>query len=99
MNRFMLLMVTTFLVAVMVLSSGISVTYAQQDPMPAKPAVENDPVAAQRKADAAARALAKRAEMLKQRKAAREFIKKVVEGQQPGAAAPAPDNAGTGGAK
>jgi hypothetical protein len=104
MNRIRLLLFTMFVVAVTVLTSGISLTYAQgpaveKDPAAAKKAAEKDPAIAKKKADAAARALAKRAEFLKQRKESREYIKKVIEGQQPRPASPAPDNTGTGGAK
>ena len=99
MNRFRLLLITTLVVAVTALSTGINVTYAQQDPSAQKLTDEQKATEAKRKADAATRALAKKAEIQKQRKAAREYVRKVVEGQQPGAATPAPDNAGQGGAK
>ena len=100
MIRFRLLLFTAFVVLVTAFSSGIGVSYAEQQySAVAKPTAEEKAAAAKRAEDAAARALAKRAEMLKQRKAAKEYIKKVVEGQQPGAEAPAPDNAGKEGAK
>ena len=99
MNRFKLLLFTTFIVAVTAFSSGIGVSYAQQDPAAAKPTAEQDAAAATLKAKAATRAIEKRAEMLKQRKAAKEYIKKVVEGQQPGAEVAPPDNTGKEGAQ
>ena len=99
MNRFKLLILTSFVIAVTALSPGISITYAEQGPTAAIKTDIKDPAAAKLKADAAARALAKRADMLKQRKEARDYIRKVVEGQQAVRAAPVPDNAGTGGAQ
>ena len=99
MNRIRLLLFTMFVVAVTVQFSGISMTYAEHGPAVEKKTAEKDPAIAKKKADAAARALTKRAEFLKQRKESREYIKKVIEGQQPRSASPAPDNAGTGGAK
>jgi hypothetical protein len=100
MNRFRFLLFTAFVMAVTAFSSGISVSFAdQQDSAVAKPAAEEKAAAAKRAETAAARAIAKRAELLQQRKASKEYIKKVIEGQQPGAAAPAPDNAGKEGAQ
>jgi hypothetical protein len=110
MNRIRLLLCTLLVASLTAFSSGIGVSYAEQGPAAAGPPAGTDAGAARltpeqkaavakRKEDSAARALAKRAEMLKQRKAGREYIKKVVEGQQPGAEAPAPVDAGTGGAK
>jgi len=97
MNRFRLLLITMCAVAVTVFSSGIGVSYAEENSTAANPTAEKA-AAEKRKADAATRALAKRAEMLKQRKDAKEYIKKVVEGQQPGEVT-SPADAGTGGAK
>ena len=99
MNRFLFLLCATCAISVTALLPGISVTHADQDSATVKKAAEKDQAAAKRKADAAARALAKRAEFLKQRKESREYIRKVVEGQQPRPAASTPDNAGTGGAQ
>ena len=99
MNRFRLLLFTTLLVAAIALPCGTSATYAQQEPAAAKPAAEKDAAAAKRKADAAVRARAKRDETIQRTKAAREYIKKVVEQQQSGTAVAPPDNAGKEGAK
>jgi hypothetical protein len=110
MNRFSHLLFTTFVVAVMALSSGINVTCAQQgsaavkpaaeqDPAAVKPAAEQDPAAAQRAAAAAVRARAQRDAAVKRRHEAQKYIQKVVEGQQPGTGVAAPDKAGKEGAK
>jgi hypothetical protein len=90
MNRFRLLLCTSLVVAVTALSSGIGVTYAQQDPAAATPPAAQDPAAVKQKADAAVRARAQRDAAINKRRAAKEYIKKVVEGQQ----AVAPDNSG-----
>lgn len=84
MNRFRLLLITTFVVAVTAFSSGISVSYAEQASTDAKPAVAKDAAATNQtsRAAAAARATAKKAEMLKKRDASKKYIQKVVEGQQ-----------------
>jgi hypothetical protein len=92
MNRFRLLLCTSLVVAVTALSSGIGC--AQQEPAAATPAVAPVPAAAQRKAAAAVKARADRDAAVKKRRAAKEYIQKVVEGQD-GAAATAP----SGGAK
>jgi hypothetical protein len=96
MNGFRLLLVAALVVAVTALSWG-GISYAQQAPAEVKPAVEKDPAAAKRKADAAIRARAQRDAAIKKRHETKKYIQKVVEGQQSGAATP--DNAGKGGAK
>lgn len=99
MNRIRLLLFATFVVAVTAFSWGSSATYAQQGTATEKPATEKDPAAAKRDADAAVKARAKRDAVIKNRHATKDYIKKVVEGQQPGAAATAPDNTGKEGGK
>jgi hypothetical protein len=96
MNRFTFFLITAFIMAVTAFSSGIGVSYAQQDPAAATPADVKDPVAAKRKADAAVLARAKRDEAIKKRQESKKYIQKVIEGQQSGAA---PDNAGKEGTK
>jgi hypothetical protein len=93
-NRFRLLLLTALFVAVTAFTAGISITYAQQDADAPKLTDEENAAAKAKKDADAARAIAKRAELLKQRQAAKDYIKKVVEGQQP-----APDDAGKEGAK
>jgi len=99
MNRFRLLLFTTFVVAVTALPFAVSITYAGQDPAAAKPAAEQDPAAVKRAADAAVRARAQRDAAIKRRHDTKKYIQKVIEGQQPGATAPAPGNAGKEGTK
>jgi hypothetical protein len=99
MNRFRLLIIITLVMAVTAFSTGIGISYAEQPSNSAKPTDEEAAAATKRKEDSAVKALTKRAEMLKQRKAAKEYIKKVVEGQQPLPDAAAPNNAGKEGAK
>jgi hypothetical protein len=99
MSRFKLLLFAMLVVAVAAFSSGISVSFAEQSPTAAKPTAEQEAAAAKKKAEAAVRARAKRDEAIQRKKATREYIKKVGEGQQSGAGATAPDNAGKEGAK
>ena len=94
MNRFRLLLVTAFMIAVTAPCWGTGVSSAQQAPE-VKAAADKDPVAAKRKADAAIRARAQRDAAIKKRHDTQKYIQKVVEGQQSGAAAP--ENAGKGG--
>jgi hypothetical protein len=94
MNRIRLLLFSMFLVVVTALSSGIGVTYADQNPVDAKKAVEKDPAATKRKADAAVRARAQRDAAVKRRHDTKDYIKKVVEGQQSGTTSAAPDSGG-----
>jgi len=82
MNRFRLLLFTLFVVAVTAFSSGIGVSYAQQDPAATPPAVAQDPAAAAKLKAAAVRARAQRDAAIKKRRDAKDYIKKVVEGQQ-----------------
>jgi hypothetical protein len=98
MNRFRLLIIITLVMAVTAFSTGIGISYAEQPSNSAKP-TDEEAAATKRKEDSAVKALTKRAEMLKQRKAAKEYIKKVVEGQQPPADTAAPNNAGREGPK
>lgn len=98
-NRFRLLLLMALVIAVTAFSPGISATYAQQEPAATKPTAEQKAAAAERKAEAAVRARAKRDEAIKKRRDLKEYVKKVVEGQQSGAAATAPDKAGKEGAK
>ena len=97
MDRFRLMLVTAMLLAVSILSWGTGDSYAQQESAGAKQA--DDPAAAKRKADAAIRARAQRDAAIKKRHDAQKYIQKVVEGQQSGAAASAPGNAGKGGSQ
>jgi uncharacterized protein HemX len=104
MNRFRLLLFTLFVATLTALSTGIGVTYAQQDQVATQAqdpaaAQAQDPAAAQRKAAAAVRARAKRDAAIKKKQDAKKYIQKVIEGQQSGAAATAPGNAGSGGAQ
>lgn len=98
-NRFLLFLCATFVGAVTTLCSGIGISYSGQEPATAKKAEVNDPAAAKRKAAAAVRARAQRDAAVKRRHDSKEYIKKVVEGQQPGATVAAPSNAGKEGAK
>jgi len=91
MNR--ALLIAAFALAATALSSGWSVTCAQQDPPKADSAEAknaNPPTAAekaareQRKAEAALLARQKRDEMIKRRQQTREYIQKAVEGQNKG---------------
>lgn len=97
MNRFRLLLFTTFVAAVTVLISGISVTYAEQAPATAKQTTAQ--AAAAQKADAAVKARAQRDAAIKRRHEAKKYIQSVIEGQQTGPATAAPVNAGKEGAK
>ena len=102
MNRPRLLLVTAFAVAATVFVSGISVTYAGQGSddaqLAARKAARNRPVpaalqeryAAKRAADAD-HARAVRAEVVKRRKAAIDYTRKVLQGQEN---APAPNTGG-----
>jgi hypothetical protein len=99
MNRFRLLLFTLFVATLTALSTGISVTYAQQDPPTAPPTAEQKAVGEQQHKAAATRARAKRDAAIKQRRDTKAYINKVVEGQQSGAAATAPDTTGKGGAQ
>jgi hypothetical protein len=83
-NRSRLLLLTAFAVAVTVFVSGLSVTYAA-DPATAhaKRAELMDKIAKKR-ADDGARARSKRADLLKQRKDAKDYMRKVLEGQANG---------------
>jgi len=98
MNKFGLLLVAAFMAAVTALCWGTGVSYAQQGPE-VKAAGDKDPAAVKRKTDAAIRARAQRDAALKKRHDTQKYIKQVVEGQQSGAAAPAPEKAGKGGAQ
>jgi len=98
MNRFRLLLFTTFVAAVTVLISGIGVTYADQAPAPAKETAAQQ-TATQKAAADAVKARAMRNAAIKRRQASKKYIQGVIEGQQPGPAAAAPANAGQGGAK
>jgi hypothetical protein len=86
MNRFRLLLVATLIVAVAALSSGIGVTYAQQDPAAVPLTAEQKAAVEKRDKAAAVEARAKRDAAIKKRQAAKEYIKKVVDGQDSGAA-------------
>jgi hypothetical protein len=98
-NRFRLLLVAALVVAVTALSSGIGVTYAQQDPAAVPLTAEQKAAAAKLDKAAAIRARAQRDAAIKKRHDAKTYINKVVEGQESGAAATAPDNTGKGGAQ
>jgi hypothetical protein len=98
MNGFRLLLFTTFVAAVTVLISGISVTYADQAPTPANQTAVQQ-TAAQKAAADAVKARAMRDAAIKRRQASKKYIQGVIEGQQPGPAAAAPASAGQGGAK
>ena len=83
------LLIATLVLAVTALSSGWSITCAQQDPSQPLTAVEKA-AQAKTKADAAAHARQKRDEAVKRRQQTREYIQKAVEGQkQLGVTAPA----------
>ncbi|KAB0670436.1 hypothetical protein F6V30_09820 [Oryzomonas sagensis] len=95
MNRFRLLVVTTCIVVVAASSLGIGATYAQQD-SGAVPLTPEQKAAAERRDKAAAiRAREQRDAAIKKRQDAKKYIKKVVEGQESGTAAP--DTTGKGG--
>jgi hypothetical protein len=89
MNRFRLLLCTSLVVAVAALSLGSGVIYAQQEPTAAVPAVAPNPAAVKLKAAAAAKARANRDAAINKRRAAKQYIQKVVEGQDSAPAAPA----------
>ena len=86
MNRFRNYLLTTFAVGVIAFSYVISAAYAQQDSTNAPQTAEQKAAAEKRDKVAATQARAMRDAAIKKRQAAKEYIKKVVEGQQPGAA-------------
>lgn len=104
MNRPRLLLLTALAAAVTVFVSGISVSYAEQGSDDAQmaarkaalqrqiPAALKDKIAAKRAADAE-RARENRGALINQRKAQKDYVRKVLEGQ---GKTPAPE---TGGAK
>ncbi len=93
MNRFRLLLVATIMAAVTIFSWGIDATCADQGSAAATPATDQGFAKLRAQADAA-HARAQRDAAIKRREQSKEFIQKFMDGQQPGAAATTPDNAG-----
>lgn len=94
MNRFRLLLLMAFVVAVTAISG---VTYAAQEPAAATQATDQEVVAKQKAADQAVKARAMKDAALKKRQDAQKFIRENATGYQPGTDGTTPANAGKGG--
>ena len=99
MNSFKLLLFTLIVAVLTASSPGIGISYAQQDSPAVTMTAEQKAAVEKRDKEAAIKAREKRDAVIKTRHATKEYIKKVVEGQQPGEVPKEPVNAGTGGNK
>ncbi len=98
MNRFGVLLTAIVVAVVTAFSWGIAPARAEQ-PAAAPNQAAQEALAKQKSAADAAEARRLRDEAWQRRKAMREFVDQLRQGQQPGAAPTAPDNAGKGGGK